>query len=103
MGRRAGGRFNAHQQYHRHPLPLAGQPQHSAGAGLLRLCLRHLYRNGQTAVRLSGSGAGAAGRPALRVQRQRLRRAEVGHQPETAGGAADVRWRLYPVGPDDQL
>ena len=34
---------------------------------------------------------------------ERFRGAEVGHQPETAGGAADVRRRIYPVGTDDQF
>jgi formate hydrogenlyase subunit 4 len=35
----------------------------SADSGAVRLRLRHLYRDGQTAVRSGGSGAGAAGRP----------------------------------------
>ena len=41
------------------------EPEHPAGTGALCLCVRHLYRNGQTAVRPGGSRAGAAGRPAL--------------------------------------
>jgi hypothetical protein len=39
----------------------------------------------------------------LRIQRLRLCGAEVGHQPQTAGGAADVCRRLLPVGADDAL
>ncbi|BEC71618.1 hypothetical protein VEE57_33340 [Escherichia coli] len=46
-------------------LSLAAEPEHPAGTGALCLCVRHLYRNGQTAVRPGGSRAGAAGRPAL--------------------------------------
>jgi formate hydrogenlyase subunit 4 len=41
-----------------------GGAQHSADSGAVRLRLRHLYRDGQTAVRSGGSGAGAAGRAA---------------------------------------
>ncbi len=37
--------------------------QHSTDSGAVRLRLRHLYRDGQTAVRSGGSGAGAAGGP----------------------------------------
>jgi formate hydrogenlyase subunit 4 len=44
----------------------------SAGSGAVRLRVRHLYRDGQTAVRSGGSGAGAAGRAADRIQRQRF-------------------------------
>nr|VUD35261.1 formate hydrogenlyase subunit 4 [Raoultella sp. NCTC 9187] len=52
--------------------------QHSAAprAGRLRFC--HLYRNGQAAVRPCRGGAGAAGRAADRIQRQRFRGAEMG-------------------------
>lgn len=44
---------------------LATEPEHPAGAGALCLCVRHFYRNGQTAVRHGGSRAGVAGRSAL--------------------------------------
>ena len=65
VGCRTGCRFHQHQQHHRHRLSLAAEPEHPAGTGALCLCVRHLYRNGQTAVRPGGSRAGAAGRPAL--------------------------------------
>lgn len=40
---------------------------------------------------------------AYRVQRLWLRGAEVGHQPQATGGAADVCRRLLPVGTNDAL
>ncbi|KAI3489655.1 hypothetical protein L1887_46710 [Cichorium endivia] len=76
VGCRAGRGLYPHQLYHPHRLPLAG--------GAL-------------------DPAGATGGAAYRVQRLRLRGAEVGHQPQTAGGAADVCRRLLPVGADDAL
>ncbi len=47
VGGGAGRRLDPYQRHHRYPLPLAGGAQHSTDSGVMRLRLRHLYRDGQ--------------------------------------------------------
>lgn len=89
---------------HRHHLSLACRPHSSADSGAVRLRLRHpLSEMGKLPFDLAEAEQELQEGPLSEYSRQRLRRAEVGHQPQAAGGPADVRRRIYPVGTDDQL
>ncbi len=84
-------------QHHRHRLSLAAEPEHPAGAALCACAFATFIEMGKLPFDLRKPSRSCRKVRSLSIAAAALRH-EMGHQPETAGGVADVRRVFIPWG-----